>query len=329
MADVIATGIWNRIMITDLGFSATPVGLLLALRYFLAPLGIWAGQQSDRRAIAGYRRLPWVWGGRGLMALSVALLGITTASIAATFNPTTGASADAFAWFALAFSLLLFSLGNALSSSTFLALIYDRSAPADRGRNIGIVWTYLLVGFTIGGVLFGLLLPHEEGALGFTPESLLNLFIIGALVIAGIWFFSLLGEEKRVPDNAGAAEAHENSEYRTNLLADFRTAWRSRPMRYFFWYLSLSMIFAFSQDPILEPFAGSVFEMSAAVTTRFTAYWGTTAIIATIAFLILGRRYKSLTNERMNLLGVGVLLVTFVLFAASSIFEIRQLVTPA
>ena len=43
MADVLTTGLWNRVMISDLGYSATPVGLLLGLRYFLAPLGLWPG----------------------------------------------------------------------------------------------------------------------------------------------------------------------------------------------------------------------------------------------------------------------------------------------
>ena len=32
MADVIITGVWNRIMISDLGYAATPVSLLTSLR---------------------------------------------------------------------------------------------------------------------------------------------------------------------------------------------------------------------------------------------------------------------------------------------------------
>ena len=40
MADVLTTGVWNRIMVADLGFSATFVGLLTGLRYFLAPIGV-------------------------------------------------------------------------------------------------------------------------------------------------------------------------------------------------------------------------------------------------------------------------------------------------
>ena len=34
MADVLTTGLWNRVMISDLGYSATPIGLLLACATF-------------------------------------------------------------------------------------------------------------------------------------------------------------------------------------------------------------------------------------------------------------------------------------------------------
>ena len=83
MADVIATGIWNRIMISDLGYAATPVGLLVSLRYFLAPLSVWAGRMSDKHAIGGYRRLFWIWLGRAMMVISIIALGLTTAHLAA------------------------------------------------------------------------------------------------------------------------------------------------------------------------------------------------------------------------------------------------------
>jgi BCD family chlorophyll transporter-like MFS transporter len=52
------------------------------------------------------------------------------------------------------------------------------------------------------------------------------------------------------------------------------------------------------------------------------------AILGTIAFLILSRRFKRLTNTVMSYVGVGLLLATFVAFAISSVAEIRGLVTP-
>jgi BCD family chlorophyll transporter-like MFS transporter len=345
MADVITTGVWNRIMISDLGFSATPIGLLIALRYFLAPLGLWAGRISDRSAIGGYRRLFWIWLGRGLMALSIAVLGLVTAHIAR------GAPMDIWGWVIISFSLLMFSLGYAFSGGTFLALIYDNSSEHQRGRAVGIVWTFLLLGFTLGGILFGVLLPenvdrdsvrHSDlyteviqdapatvrvtDGLRYSPDAMQNLFLIGATLMAGFWFFSVVGEERR---SQRAPAGVKTPAAPTSLKDDLRLVWRSRPMRWFFWYLALSMAFAFSQDLILEPFAADIFDMPVRVTSSFSAYWGSMAILGTVAFLFLSRRYRSLTNIRMSIIGVITLITAFVMLALSALGDIRPLVTPA
>ncbi|MCU0480468.1 MAG: BCD family MFS transporter [Anaerolineae bacterium] len=339
MADVMATGVWNRVMISDLGFAATPIGLLVSLRYFLAPLGIFAGRISDRRAVLGYQRLFWVWLGRFMMVLSVFMLGYQTAAFI------NGSPADLWAWIIISLAMLLFSLGSALSSSTFLALIYDRSNAKQRGRSVGIVWTFLLLGFTIGGIAFGLMLPSDvkvgidylltgmntpnffDVGPDFSADALLNLFLMGGMMMGSLWFFSLLGEEKR--QRAGLISNAATTQAETSLMKDLGLVLKSRPMRYFGIYLAVSMMFAFSQDLILEPFAGDVFDMSARTTTKFAAYWGSMAILGTIAFLFLARRFKWLTNYRMNTIGVTILIITFALFAMSSLFSIRWIVTPA
>lgn len=321
MADIIIGGVWNRIMISDLGFSATPISLLGSLRYYLAPLGVWAGRMSDRHAVGGYRRLFWVWLGRAMMVLSIAMLGLTTASIAS------GDVVNALDWIVMTVAMLLFSLGNAFSGGTFLALIYDRARPDQRGRAVGIVWTFLLVGFTIGGILFGIMLPeHEDGTstLSFSPDTVQTLFLVAAGLLTLLWFFSLLGEERK---SSGAAET-ENPESSTSLRADLKLAWSNRQTRFFFWYLALSMLFAFSQDFILEPFAGDVFGMEARVTSRFSAYWGSMSILGTIVFLVLNRRIKWMTNTVMSYLGVGFLIAAFALLTLSSFAHVRGLVTP-
>jgi BCD family chlorophyll transporter-like MFS transporter len=136
---------------------------------------------------------------------------------------------------------------------------------------------------------------------------------------------SLLGEERRVQPGELKAAVER---IKTTLRGDLKLAWSDRRTRFFFWYLGLSMLFAFSQDLILEPFAAEVFGMEPRITTRFAAYWGSMAILGTIAFLILSRRFKRLTNTVMSCVGVGLLLVTFAAFAISSVAEIRGLVTP-
>ena len=338
MADVLATGVWNRIMISDLGFSATPIGLLVSLRYFLAPLGVWAGRMSDRRAVGGYRRLFWIWLGRALMVLSLLMLGGTTASLAR------GAAATPLIWLALSGALLLFSFGNAISGSTFLALIYDRAPEHQRGRAVGLVWTFLLLGFSVGGIVFGIMLPggsgfiqladvgttalaadfRRVGFLSFSPDTLQNLFVGAAVIMGGLWLVSLIGEEPR--DRSGASDVQPGSS--PGVMADLRSAWNNRQTRLFFWYLSLSMIFAFTQDLILEPFAGDVFHMDARHTTRFAAYWGSMSIVGTLVFLYLARRFPRLTNTVVCQIGVGALVLTFAVFGASALGQVRGLVTP-
>ncbi|MEO0562801.1 MAG: BCD family MFS transporter [Chloroflexota bacterium] len=324
MADVLITGVWNRIMISDLGFRATPVSLLASLRYFLAPLSVWAGRQSDKHALFGYHRLFWIWSGRALMAVSMVLLGFLTASLVG------GAAAGLAMWLGLTAAMLLFSLGNALSGSVFLALVYDRAPEHQRGRAVGVVWTFLLTGFAVGGAFFALMLPSAEGAttdvLPFTAAELRNLFLVAALAMSTMWFFSLFGEERRVdPDAPKTSEASGES---VSLQRDLRTALDSPPLRQFMGYLALSMAFAFSQDTILEPFAGDVFDMPADVTTRFAAYWGTTAIIGSVAFLALSRRFHALDNRRMSQAGVLALICTFALYAIAAVLKATALVTP-
>ena len=199
MADVLATGVWNRIMVADLGYGATIVGLLTGMRYFLAPLGVWAGRYSDTHTVGGFRRLFWIWLGRAMMTLSTVSLGYATAEMLRLAQREVREQAPFVLWLILLLSFLLFSLGNALSGSTFLALIHDRAAPEQRGRAVGLVWTMLLLGFTVGGVFFSLMLPHEEGLgeIAFSARSLQNLFLVTAVILGLLWFFSLLGEETR------------------------------------------------------------------------------------------------------------------------------------
>jgi len=325
MADVLTTGVWNRVMVADLGFSATFVGLLTGLRYFLAPIGIIAGRYSDTHTIGGFRRTFWIWLGRAMMAISTLTLGFATAELVRRAGSEAAGPTPAALWGALIFSFLLFSLGGAISGSTFLALIYDRAAQHQRGRAVGLVWTFLLLGFTIGGIFFSIMLPHDEsaGAIAFSADSVLTLFIVTAVALTLIWFISLLGEEKRT-----RGLVVSKADATSSLRRDLSLVWRSRQMRFFLFYLTMSMAFAFLQDTVLEPFAGQVFGMEAHVTNRFAAYWGGMAILGSFATLLLLRRSPAFNHGNMSQAGVLVLILAYIVFAISSLAEIRPLVTP-
>ena len=184
---------------------------------------------------------------------------------------------------------------------------------------------FLLIGFATGGMFFSLFMPRDvsAGAVGFSAESVLVMFLVAAALFSVLWFVSLLGEERRTNDAAIAATDNWGS-----LRGDLALVWRSRALRFFLFYVMLSMLFAFLQDTVLEPFGGEVFAMDAPATNRFSAYWGSMAIIGSFVVLWLTRRFDVLNNKNVSQAGVVVLLVAYLIFACSAFAEMRNLVRP-
>ncbi|GIK63683.1 MAG: MFS transporter [Chloroflexota bacterium] len=312
LADLLGSGVWNRIMIADLGYPATPISLLLALNYFLAPLAVWTGQRSDHTHWHGYRRLPFVWGGRGLMAIGFMLLAFMTVELAETGN--------SIWWVGIVAALFINSVGYALSGSTYTTLIYDRAPEHQRGRAVGLAWTMLLAGYAFSGALTARLLPE------YSPEGLLGLFGVVVALMAALWFFSILGEERR----RSPAEIRQmaSPQTRPNFMDDLRTVWSNRTTRLFFLYIGLSFMGAFAQDQILEPFGGQVFDFSTGETNRFAAFWGTTALLGSIIGLTSYRRVAQLSYARINKIGLGTLIATFAFLALCAFGEVQSLIRP-
>ncbi len=333
LADILASGVWNRIMIKELGFAATPIALLLALRYFLAPLSIWVGQRSDVTNWRGYRRLPYVWGGRLVMALSYVLLGVATLELAGRYDPwlrdfsfdlmnitVTTNPGSALGWLGVVTALVLFSVGSTISSTTFLSLVYDRTPAHQRTRAISVVWFFLILGFAVAGVLYSRLLPE------YTREGFLALMLTAPAIMMGIWLFSLIGEE--MPNKRRVAS--RSAEQSESFWQTMKQVWASRQTRLFFLFLALTNGLFYTQDVILEPFAGTVFGMPLSTTNRFSAYWGSMTLLAIVLSLIAARRFpKRVNNMTLSRWGVILLIATFVMFACSALLYIRPLVTIA
>ncbi len=312
-ADILGSGVWNRIMIADLGYAATPVSVLLGINYFLAPLVVLTGQRSDHTNVNGYRRLPWIWSGRLLIVLGFLLLPFVTVELANTGNQ--------IWWLGITAALGLTAMGSLVSGSAYSALIYDRAPAHQRGRAVGVAWTMILFGFAFSGVLFAQLLPE------YSTSGVISLFTTVAVMMGGLWLFSVWGEERRLTPDERAAMAAETPEQR-NFLNDFREVW-SRPVtRLFFFYIGLSFTGAFAQDQILEPFGGEVFDMSTGETSRFAAFWGTTALVGSVLALYLQRKVSAMNYARINRWGIYLLVSTFVLLTVTALAELESLLRP-
>ncbi len=313
MGDILGSGVWNRIMIADLNFPATPVSLLLSLNYFLSPIAVWTGQRSDHTNWRGYRRLPWVWGGRSLMAIGFIILALTTVELAETRNN--------IWWGGIALALSCVGLGASISGSTYTTLIYERAPEHQRGRALGVAWTMLLLGFALAGGLFAQLLPE------YSTSGILILFFTAVTIMVSLWVFSVFGEEHPLSTEDIEQQAISATS-RPNFLDDLREIWSKPSTRLFFLYIGFSFMGAFAQDQILEPFGGQVFDLSTGETSRFAAFWGTTALLGSILGLVGYRRIQNFTYTRINTVGIWVLVGTFILLAISAYGTVDALIRP-
>jgi BCD family chlorophyll transporter-like MFS transporter len=312
MADILTASVWNRVLISDLGASATPVALLLALRYLLAPLSVWFGLRSDTRPIFGLRRLPYIWLGRLLMLAGIVLLPIGTLRLAANVG-------DPIGWATALVIFVFYGLGTAISGGPFLALIHDSAPAARRGVAISIAQTILIAGFAASPILFARLLPT------YSADRFQSLALLTAIGAGAIWLFSILGEERR----AGKAGSTTAAQPQPGLREALRSMWADRRTRGFLVFLSLGAIASFAQDAVLEPFGGDVFGLSVDATTRFSAYFGGGVLLMMIVASALTRRRRPEEQSKPAAIGLSVMIVGLAGLAVAGLSLARWLITPA
>ena len=310
-ADMLTSAVWNRVLISDLGVLATPVALLSALRYLLAPLSIWAGNRSDSHPILGRRRLPYIWGGRSLMVLSLLLLPLATVQIAADQRTLSG-------WLVAALAFLIYGVGTLLSGSPFMALIRDRTPPSKRGQALSIAQIMLLVASVIVPGIYAATMRS------YSPEAFFRTVLIGAGLAIPFWLCSVWGEDKPVT----AVAPTEAAEPPPSFLSLLRTIWADPRPRAFFMLLALGSVSAFAQDAILEPFGGEVFGMDVGETTRFNAYWGLGVLISMILTTVLTRRRAPQEQGPTMRLGLFLSAAPMALLGLVAFLRLEALIVP-
>ena len=308
LTDLLTSAVWNRILITDLGVPAWPVSLLVALRYLLAPLTLWAGHESDTHPIFGSRRVAYIWIGRLLMLLSLPLLPLALAAIGFDQRSVMG-------WSLAVTSFLVYGVGTLISGAPYLALVHDSAPYARRGQAIAIVQTILVASFAFGGFLYGRLLPT------FNYAQFWRLVLFAMAGAAFFWVFSVWREERRRPAPAGAAPTTSLRHTLGEMWADVRT-------RRYAIFLGTSAFFAFMQDSMLEPFGGDVFRLTVGQTTRFNAYWGTGVLVAMILTAVLTRRWRPEQQVGTTLLGLALLATPLILLGVTSALRLQGLIIP-
>ena len=308
--DLLTSGVLNRVLITDLHLWATPVALLSALRYLLAPLSIWAGYWSDTRPIFGLHRLPYILAGRVPMILSLPLLPVATVLLAADGSSILG-------WALAVVAFLIYGFGTLFSGGVFLALIRDNAPPARRGLALSIAQIFLVLSFPIAAVVYAKLMPVYDSA-NFWRITLLGMAIAGSFI-----GFSLFGAEQR-----GQTIVADHPNEQLPFKALLHEMWADRRTRFFFLFLALGALSAFAQDAVLEPFGGHVFGMDVGETTRFNAFWGVGVLITLVGTIVVTRRRQAHEQTSTTVIGLILTSVPLALLGVVALTANRALVIP-
>jgi len=272
---VITTSTLNRIMVVELMLPALLPGLLVGLHYAVQMVRPRMGFGADQ----GRRCTPWMVGGMGVLSLGGCL--------AAQAIVTMGSDR----WWGVALAAVAFALigvGVSACGTSLLVLLAKRVGDDRRAPAATLVWVMMIVGFAVTAVVVG---KHLDP---YSPERLLRVVCTAAglawlLACVCLWRLEGPTDPALLRDSAmghdpvwGDREKNAAARVADGPLAPapmaasvrFRQAlaqvWDEPAARRFTVFVFLSMLAYSSQDLILEPFAGAVFEMTPGQTTQLS-----------------------------------------------------------
>ena len=287
MAAVLLTGTLNRVMILELGMSASIVAAMVSLPLLFAPLRALIGFRSDHhRSVLGWKRVPYIWMGTllqfgGLATLPFALLVMSGGGAGPSIVGQIGAG--------LAF--LMVGAGMHMTQTAGLALATDIAPEDARARVVALLYVMLLLGMMVSALVIGRLLAN------FTPTRLVQV-VQGAAALTMIFNLTALWKQEARDRRRTAIDAPR---------ADFSGSWRTFIGRAGTARLLVATglgAAAFSmQDVLLEPYGGQVLGLSVGATTSLTALW---ALGMLCGFALAARRLAG-GGDPHRLAGFGAL----------------------
>ncbi|WP_193197656.1 BCD family MFS transporter [Nostoc sp. MG11] len=311
MMSILTLGVLNRVMIQEIAIPATLVSVVLALPLFVSPSRVWFGQISDAKPLWGYHRTAYVWVGAAIFAIAafLAVQVMWQMNSAATSAGGWVWTTQTIGWIALlALVFAIYGLAICASGTAFAALLVDISEEDNRSKVVGVVWSMLMVGIIVGAIISSSLLKQltPEANIETLQAAVNRLFIIVPAIVFGLAIAATFGVEKKYSQYLSRSTL-VNREDSITLGNAWRILTASPQTGLFFTFLLVMTISLFMQDPVLEPYAGQVFKMPLAESTKLNVFYGTGILIAygVTGFFIVPRLGKRRTAR------LGCMLVAF------------------
>jgi len=259
MASVLLIGTLNRVMIVELGVSASLVAVMVSLPLLFAPFRALIGFSSDtHRSALGWKRVPFIWRGTmlqfgGLALMPFALLVLSGGGEAARAPEWIGQIGAAAAF-------LLVGAGIHTTQTAGLALATDLAPVEAQPNVVGLMYVMLLLGTIVSALAFGAMLAD------FSPARLVQVIQGAAVATVTLNTLALWKQESRNPPrNAPPPRQPTFRESWNSLVGQKNMAVRQLVA------VGLGTMAFTMQDVLLEPYGGAVLKMSVSATTLLTA----------------------------------------------------------
>ena len=269
---VLITATMNRVMVVELQLPAMVPGALVALHYAVQ---LWLRPRMGHFADQHGHLTRWIVLGMALLACGV----VATAALLPVLR-----SAPIVGYTLIIAAFVLVGLGVSTAGTLLLTLLSLRVPPHRHARAAATVWLCMIAGFIITTVVAGKLLEP------FSFATLVRCAAIIGTAAVVLTTVSLLGLDTATTHAVPARAA-------TIPFGDaLRVVWADPVARRFSYFVGLSMLAYSTQDLILEPFAGSVFSLSPADSTRISGVHQSGSLIGMLLTAMLSTRIGTLAG---------------------------------
>lgn len=295
MCAVLLIGTLNRVMIVELGVSATLVAVMVALPLLFAPFRALIGFRSDMHVSAlGWRRVPYIWAGTLLQFGGLAIMPFALILLSGDSN-----APEWFGQAAAALAFLMVGAGLHTVQTVGLALATDLAPEEAQPKVVALLSVMLLLGMLVSAIGFGTFLAE------FSQVRLIQV-IQGASVATMVLNVIALWQQERRDPAATRADRHRPGFRETVQALRGEGPWDRRLAVAGLGTAGFSM-----QDVLLEPYGGQVLGMGVGQTTVLTALLALGGVVG----FILAARWLGRGTDAHRVAGAGVLagIVAFVL----------------
>ncbi len=267
---VMTTSTLNRIIVVELSLPALIPGILVALHYFVQVIRPKMGFISDQ----GKRKTPWIISGMCVLGVGGATASLGTALLGMNFILGLIVSFIAF---------VMIGVGVSISGTSLLALLAKSVNDQRRAAAATIVWLMMIFGFAMTSIVIGKWIDP------YTPLKVVAIASVVSMIGIVVTTLALYRLEDQV--SAYAQSLPEAKKDHLPFKKAIAEMWKDRDIRHFTQFIFISMLAFSSQDLILEPFAGIVFNYTVGQTTSLSGLQHSGVLMGMLMVAVCGSSF--------------------------------------